>query len=309
MMRILQLTLHEALETSKVLGNKHRMEILQQLNYGQKSVSKISELLNIPFSTAASHIRILEEAGLISTITVPGRGNQKLSAKRYDRIVIDLEKKEEIIEDMLTFELEVGEYAHCEIEPTCGLLSENGIINILDDPRSFYEPERKDAQLLWFQSGFVDYHFPNRIPYGTKVEELSFTVEICSEAPYSNEEWPSDITCWINDKELGHWTSPSDFGGERGFLTPTWWETHNTQYGSLKYWTINKEGSFVDGVKISSVTIDDINLQEKPFISLKLGVKKDSENVGGMNLFGSKFGNYEQGIIMKITYTKNSSDS
>lgn len=303
-MKVLQLTLHEAVETAKVLANKHRMEILKQLTGGQKNVNDISELLNIPFSTAASHIRILEEAGLITTEIIPGRGNQKVNSKRYSRIIMDLEPKEDVVEDELTFELEIGEFANCEIEPTCGLVSEENILHILDDPRSFYEPERKDAQLMWFRSGFIEYHFPNRIPYGNNVDELSFAVELCSEAPYHNKDWPSDITCWINDNELGSWTSPGDFGGERGFLTPSWWELHNTQYGLLKYWKINKQGSFIDGVKISSVTIDDLKIQDKPYISLKLGVKKDSENVGGMNLFGSKFGNYEQGLIMKVNFSK-----
>lgn len=303
-MRTLQLTLHEAIEISKALANENRMEIIRHLTGGPKNVNEISELLNIPFSTAAVNVKKLEDVGLITTEIVPGRGNQKVSSKRYDRIIIDLEKKEPLIEDVLTFELEIGEYVHCEIEPTCGLLSENGIIHILDDPRSFYEPDRKNAQLIWFRSGFIEYHFPNRIPYGSTVEELSFAVELCSEAPYHNEDWPSDITCWINDSEIGFWTSPGDFGGERGFLTPSWWETHNTQFGVLKYWNINKQGSFIDGLKISDTTVDDLKLQDRPYISLKLGVKSNSENIGGMNLFGSKFGNYEQGLIMKIKHAK-----
>jgi predicted transcriptional regulator len=300
--RTLQLTLQEAIEICKALANEHRMEMIRSLTGGPKNVNELSELLNIPFSSAAVNVRKLEEVGLITTEIVPGRGSQKVSSKRYDRIIIDLEEKAPAKEDVLTFELEIGEYVRCDIEPTCGLLSEKGIIHILDDPRSFYEPERKNAQLIWFRSGNIEYHFPNRIPYGVKVEELNFSVELCSEAPYHNLDWPSDITCWINGKEIGYWTSPGDFGGERGFLTPGWWETHNTQYGVLKYWKINHEGSFIDGVKISSVTIDDLKLQEKPYISLQLGVEKDAKNQGGINLFGSKFGNYEQGLIMRIQY-------
>lgn len=301
-MRILQLSLQEAIETTKALGHKHRIEILRQLTGSPRNVNELSELLDIPFSTAAANIKILEDAGLISTEIVPGRGNQKVSSKRYDRIVIELEEKDPVEKGMLTFELEVGDYVHCEVEPTCGLLSESNIIHILDDPRSFFEPSRKEAQLIWFRSGSIVYHFPNRIPYGTNAKELSFSIELCSEAPYHNLDWPSDITCWINDQEIGTWTSQGDFGGERGFLTPSWWETHNTQYGLLKYWSINNEGSFIDGMKISSVTIEDLNLQDQPYIALKIGVKKEAENVGGINIFGSKFGNYEQGIIMKVNY-------
>src|SRR5690625_3307122 len=105
-MRILKLTLHEAVETSKVLASKHRMEILKQLTDGQKNVNELSEVLDIPFSTAASHVRILEKAGLITTEIIPGRGNQKVNSKRYDRIIIDLKEEKEKVEDELTFELE-----------------------------------------------------------------------------------------------------------------------------------------------------------------------------------------------------------
>lgn len=301
-MRILQLSLQEAMHIMKALTNENRVEMMKHLMNGPKNVNELADLLNIPFSTAAANVKILENTEMIKTEIIPGRGSQKVSSSRYDRIVIELAKESDV-DDMLTFELEVGEYVQCDVEPTCGLLSEEGIIHILDDPRSFYEPERKNAQLIWFRSGFIEYHFPNRIPYGSSANELSFSVEMCSEAPYYKEDWPSDITCWINDIEIGAWQSPSDFGGKRGFLTPSWWETSSTQYGLLKYWTINHEGSFIDGTKISNTTIDELRLLGKPYISLKFGIKKDSQNQGGLNLFGSKFGNYEQGIIMKVHFS------
>ncbi|WP_210608926.1 ArsR/SmtB family transcription factor [Priestia flexa] len=302
-MRILNLTLHEAIEVCKSLAHEHRMEILKILSDGPENVNELSEKLNIPFSSAAVNVKKLEESGLITTQMVPGRGSQKINTKLYDRIVINLEEPNPKNEDVVIIEMPIGEYVHCEVEPSCGLLGDQEIIHILDDPRSFYEPERKNAQLIWFRSGFVEYHFPNRIPYGVKIDELSFSVELCSEAPYHKLDWPSDITCWINGVEIGSWTSPGDLGGERGFLTPSWWETHNTQFGFLKKWKINATGSFIDGMNISNVTIEDLKLLDKPYISLKLGVKKDAYNVGGMNLFGSNFGNYDQDLLMKIEYS------
>ncbi len=302
-MRILNLTLHEAIEVCKSLAHEHRMEILKILSDGPENVNELSEKLNIPFSSAAVNVKKLEESGLITTQMVPGRGSQKINTKLYDRIVINLEEPNPKNEDVVIIEMPIGEYVHCEVEPSCGLLGDQEIIHILDDPRSFYEPERKNAQLIWFRSGFVEYHFPNRIPYGVKIDELSFSVELCSEAPYHKLDWPSDITCWINGVEIGSWTSPGDLGGERGFLTPSWWETHNTQFGFLKKWKINATGSFIDGMNISNVTIEDLKLLDKPYISLKLGVKKDAYNVGGINLFGSNFGNYDQDLLMKIEYS------
>lgn len=304
MTRTLHLSLQEAIEASKALANEQRMKILELLSDQPLNVNEISKRLGLPFSTAAVNVKKLEEAGLLSTEIVPGRGSQKVSSKKYDRIIIDLSPKEPSPNDSVIVEMPIGEYVDCEVEPTCGLLSEKGYLGLQDDPRSFYEPVHKDAQLIWFRSGHVEYRFPNRIPYGVRVEELELSAELCSEAPYSQPDWPSDITLWVNDKEIATWTSPGDFGGERGFLTPSWWETHNTQYGHLKRWRVNGSGSYVDGTKLSNFTVDELNIHSKPYISIKLGVKREASNKGGMNLFGKAFGNYEQDLIMKIQFVQ-----
>lgn len=302
-MRTLELTLQEALEICKALSHEHRMEIVRILSEGPLNVNEIAERMALPFSTAAVNIKKLEDAGIISTEIVPGRGSQKVNSKKYDRIIINLTDGGKQEENSFIVELPIGDFVHCDIQPTCGLLSEEGILLVQDDPRSFYEPERKRAQLLWFRSGYVEYHFPNRIPYGTHVEELELSLELCSEAPYHKLDWPSDITCWVNGIEIGTWTSPGDYGGERGFLTPSWWRTMNTQYGLLKSWRINGEGSYIDGMPISPVTVDELAMLDKPYISVRLGVKKNAANVGGINIFGRKFGNYEQDFLMKIKYS------
>ncbi|HZG55757.1 ArsR/SmtB family transcription factor [Paenibacillus sp.] len=304
-MRTLQLTLEEALEVCKALTNEHRVQMLKVLNQGPLNVNELSEMLNIPFSTAAVNVKKLEDSGLIQTEMIPGRGSQKVNTKKYDRIVINLGPLEPQLENNVILEMGIGEYTDCEVEATCGLLGEFGILGIMDDPRSFYELSRKDAELLWFRTGFVEYRFPNRIPYGAKAEDLEFTAEVCSEAPYYKVDWPSDITVWINGVEVGTWTCPGDLGGEKGFLTPDWWATRNTQYGLLKHWLITDRGSFIDGLQISNVTVSDLKLSSKPFVSVRIGVKKDAVNAGGINLFGKRFGNYEQGLMLRIKYGNN----
>lgn len=301
-MRTLQVTLEEAIEICKALANEHRMQMLNALSQGPLNVNELSELLQIPFSTAAVNVKKLEDSGIISTEIVPGRGSQKVNTKKYDRIVINLRPTDPHVENNLILDMPIGEYTDCEVEPTCGLAGEHGFLGITDDPRAFYEPGRKEAQLLWFRAGYVEYRFPNRVPYGAHTEEFELSAEVCSEAPYHKLDWPSDITVWINGVDVGTWTSPGDLGGKRGFLTPDWWATHNTQYGLLKHWLVNEKGSFIDGTQISDVTIDQLNITAKPFISVRLGVKKDALNAGGMNLFGKRFGNYEQGLILKIKY-------
>jgi predicted transcriptional regulator len=196
----------------------------------------------------------------------------------------------------------IGAFVDCQVAPTCGLLSETGIIGMLDDPASFYESNRMDTQLLWFHQGYVEYRFPNRLPAGSLPESLRLSMEICSEAPLYNADWPSDITVWINGAEVGTWTSPADFGGEPGRLTPEWWTPRNTQYGLLKVWHVNEREAEVDGMRVSSVTIHDLHLAKSPFVAVRIGIKPEAEHVGGLNLFGSRFGNYPQDLILRIGY-------
>ncbi|TFE01542.1 ArsR/SmtB family transcription factor [Jeotgalibacillus salarius] len=303
-MKSLQLTFDNMLSISKALANQTRVEILKILSEKPHNVNELKTKLNLPFSTTASHVNKLEEVGLIVTELVPGRGTQKISAINYDQIVMDLFWDHSTAEQQeINFEMPIGDYLDCYVVPNCGLVAEDGYIGAQDDPRSFYEPDRKKAQLLFFRDGYVEYRFPNRLPDGSQASEIEFSAEVCSEAPNYKLDWPSDITVWVNEKEIGTWTSPSDFGGERGLQTPEWWRTNYTQYGLLKQWKITKEGCFIDNIQVETdLTLTDLMLEDKPYISFKIGLKEDAVNVGGMNLFGPKFGNHEQGINMHMKY-------
>ncbi len=128
-------------------------------------------------------------------------------------------------------------------------------------------------------------------------------MEICSEAPGFLENWPSDITVSINDVEVGTFHSPGDFGSRRGRLTPPVWPNGNTQYGLLKTFSVREHGSFLDGKPENPlIELTDLELEKKPFISLKIAVKEDAANIGGINIFGEKYGDFPQGIVMNLTY-------
>ncbi|MCU0496207.1 MAG: helix-turn-helix domain-containing protein [Anaerolineae bacterium] len=287
----------------KALASDRRITILSHLSKKMASVNEIAEMLDIPASTATMHINILEDAGLIHTELKPAsRGLQKVIARVYDQVVIQLPKApEDHSDNVIDVTMPIGAFVDCQVAPTCGLVGEIGIIGELDDVASFYHPNRIYTQLLWFRHGYVEYRFPNRLPKNMSLESLQFSLELCSEAPLHNPDWPSDITVWVNQVEIGTWTSPGDFGGERGVLTPLWWDEWNTQYGMLKVWRVNREGSYVDGVLISDVGINRLNIPQQPYISLKIGVKNDG-TPGGINLFGSKFGNYPQDIVMRMRF-------
>ncbi len=287
----------------KALASDRRIAMLRFLGGNSCSINEIADALEIPPSTATMHINVLEEAGLIRTELKPAsRGLQKICARVYDQVSILLPSGELPKENFIDISMPIGAYVDCNITPTCGILSEEGIIGQLDDPDTFYDPERVNAQLLWFKQGYVEYRFPNRLPPKAELKSLQLSLELCSEAPLHDDNWPSDITLWINDIEVGTWTSPGDLGGTRGVLTPGWWEEWNSQYGLLKIWKINEQGTFVDGLQISGVTIDNLKLRSRGFIPLRLGVKDDAANIGGLNIFGRAFGNYPQDIVMRIVF-------
>jgi predicted transcriptional regulator len=287
----------------KGLASAPRIEILRYLGGHSGSVNEIAEALRMPATTATMHINQLEKAGLIRTELKPAsRGLQKICVRLFDQVVITLPSGTLLLENTLDVSMPIGAYVDCAAYPTCGLVSEHGIIGNLDDPATFYDPERLQAQLLWFKCGYVEYRFPNRLPANAVLESLQISFEVCSEAPLHNDNWPSDITLWINGVEAGTWTSPGDFGGERGALTPNWWEEWNSQFGLLKVWKVTETASFVDGVQVSDVTLAQLKIDDAKSMSVRIGVKEDAANIGGLNLFGSRFGNYPQDIVMRMRF-------
>lgn len=295
----------EGQNSLKALASKPRMQILELLRDRVLNVSEIADALDIPLSTANLHIRNLENAGLLMSELKPGeRGVQKVCSRVYDLVIIQLPhgRSASAAEQVVEHTMPIGSFVACQVAPTCGLAGEHGIIGLFDDAASFYEPQRTEAQLLWFHHGYVEYRFPNRLLAGSVLFSVQVSMEMCSEAPLHHAEWPSDVTLWINDVEIGTWTSPGDFGGQRGALTPDWWETWNSQYGLLKVWQVNKDGSYIDGLRLSDMTLEALNLDQQPFISVKIGVKADAQHVGGLNIFGRKFGNYPQDITLRLRY-------
>lgn len=288
----------------KALNSDTRLRILELLSNRLLNVSEIAEALGIPISTATSHVNILEASGLVRTELKPGeRGLQKLCQRVYDGLLIELPgERDTPSQQIVELSVPIGTYTDFDVTPTCGLVSESSIIGFSDDPTSFYEPSHTEAQLIWFHQGYLEYRLPNRLPPKVTAKNLWLSMEICSEAPMHHLDWPSDITLWLNEIEIGTWTSPADFGGQRGALTPDWWSTRSTQHGLLKEWRVNSEGSYVDGVKVSNVRLADLAVAANSFILLRIGVKPDTKHVGGINIFGKKFGNYAQDIVMRIQY-------
>ena len=185
------------------------------------NVNDIAEALGLPQSTVSSNLQILEDAGLIRTETQKGRkGNQKLCFSAFDEVLVMLRDDVSGVDaNTIEVAMPIGLYTSCEVSAPCGLCSPQGIIGLLDVPGTFLDPERMNAGLMWFTRGFVEYQFPNNARLvGKTVTALEFSLELSSEVPGAPPDWPSDITVAVNGRELGVWTSPGDFGDQRGAL-------------------------------------------------------------------------------------------
>ena len=195
----------------------------------------------------------------------------------------------------------LGLYTSYQVSAPCGLCSPEGIIGLLDVPDLFLDPSRMQAALLWFGRGHVEYKFPNNAKIAkAEVEAIEFSMEISSEVPGTNTDWPSDISVWVNDVLVGTWTSPGDFGDKRGLYTPRWWKLEGSQYGKLTSWNISAKGCYVDGVKVSRVTLKQLDLAAHHSIRLKIGIDDHAKHPGGVNIFGRGFGNHDQDIVMRL---------
>lgn len=285
-----------------------RVQVMQALGDHSMNVGEIAGKLNIPMSTAALAVKVLEEAGIIRTEMQPGiRGAMKLCSRQLDTASIQLEPKSaDKTESIASIEMPIGAYIRVgNLEKTCGLAGAQAAIGEMDSIHSFYLPKRFQAQLIWFRQGYLEYEFVMMRMKRITVEWLEISFEACSEAPMCRDPWKSDIAVSVNGQRLGVWTCPCDCGGRHGKLTPSWWSDFSTQYGFLKTWRVDRLGSYLENVRISDLTLEQLNLRASERITVRIEVPGDAENVGGINLFGEGFGDYAQPIVMRVGYRVN----
>lgn len=297
-------SLEEGLELFKALGSEIRISIIRQLlsNKGM-NMNELAASLNITNGALTSHIKRLEDCGIISISNEStGHGNEKRCSVHFDKILIDIEPNS-AYKNVYETDIKVGQYCDYQVYPTCGLATSEALIGEVDSTRYFSHPERMNANILWFSKGFVEYIIPNFIPTSQKIDQIMISAELSSEAPGINSIWPSDIHFYLNNICLGSWTSPGDFGEDRGLFTPNWWFRNWNQYGMLKLIAINDQGTFVDGLKISDISLKQMKLDYRSPLKLKFAVPEDCAHVGGLTIFGAGFGNYNQDIKVRIHYS------
>lgn len=293
-----------SLPVFEALASKVRLDVIHLLARRSMNVKELAQTLGLSSAIMTMHIRKLEGANIIRTELRPGKGGrQKMCFLNAHKIEILFPELTRDTRKYHQTDVPVGHYSDFDVKPTCGLATTDKVIGTFDDPRCFMLPERVDAKILWLGQGYLEYKVPNYLLRSEIPEELEISMELSSEAPFSNSNWPSDISFFFNGVYLGKWTSPGDFGGYRGRYTPDWWDININQYGLMKILRVKKDGCFLDGEKISDVTLDQVDVEKQQW-TFRIAVLEDAEHIGGLTLFGSNFGNYDQDLRFRLYYTK-----
>ncbi|WEG11890.1 helix-turn-helix domain-containing protein [Pullulanibacillus sp. KACC 23026] len=288
----------------EALASPVRLKIIRLLSEKAMNNTELAEQLSLSKAIVTMHVNKLSDAGIITTeLKRVGKTTTKISTLALNRITIDLPVLHDTNNDpFYEMRVPVGHYTDFLVRPTCGLATTEKIIGHLDDPRYFLDPARMNAGIVWLGTGFLEYKVPNYLLASDRPKTLEITMEIASEAPSINEDWPSDISFYMNSLFIGTWTSPGDFGESRGIYTPRWWPRDINQHGLRKIIRIDDKGTFIDGEKLSTITINQLDLRQK-YLTFRLSVPEDANHPGGLTLYGQGFGNYNEDLVFRLYYS------
>lgn len=293
-----------SLSIFEALASDTRLKIINLLAHKESNIKEIADELYLSSSIVTRHIKKLEEASLIKTKIKAGKaGSQKVCSLAIDQLFIRFPKIIYPQYKKYSSSIKLGHFFDFDVTPTCGLATPQNYIGIVDQPKYFMDENRMNAELIWFSEGYVEYKIPNMLVDGQVPELLELSLEIASEFPESNNNWPSDISFYINDSFIGKWTVPGNFSDVKGRLNPEWWPKTNSQYGLLKTLRITKNQTVMDSEIISHNTINDLDF-DNSFVKIRIAIDFDSENVGGVTIFGNNFGNHKQNINYNLYYSE-----
>lgn len=294
----------DSLPIYEALASDTRLKMINLLATKEMNIKELASELFMSSAIVTRHVQKLEEAKLIKTKRAPGKaGSQKICFLAIDQLFVKFPATLYPEYQKHISSIKLGHFTNYEAEPTCGLATKNHVVGKTDEPMYFMDSDRIHAEILWLSKGFVEYKVPNTLQHSQTPEVLELRLEMSSEFPSSNNNWPSDITFYVNEKDVGTWTVPGNYSDVRGRLTPEWWPDTNSQYGLLKTLRINSVQTNMDGELISNTTINDINF-DTTLMTFRIEVSPLSKNVGGLTLFGEHFGNHAQDIKYTLYYSE-----
>ena len=291
----------ESLPLFEALASEVRMHIIGLLAQAPRNVKELAEAVGLSSAMLVQHLNKLEKGGIIRTEKSSWNGVvQRRCHLCLDAVELRFPGEATAQQRCHQVDVPIGHFTDFRIEPTCGLATTEKVIGVFDDPRFFLDPDRVNAAILWFARGYVEYRVPNFLTRNQQPVALEIAMEIGSEAPGVNSDWPSDIHFTLNGHDLGFWTCPGDFADRRGRYTPDWWSSGVGQYGMLKIIRITDSGAWIDGEPLqASLSLLDIRKRDWTF---RISVPDNASHVGGVTLYGKGFGNHPTELNFRLYY-------
>jgi len=286
--------LEDAQRLCECLAAPARVEIMRNvLSGGTASLDALAKTLHLTNGAITQHVKKLCDAGLIRVVETHGKhGIAKRCVPAVDRIIIDIAADLDS-EKSKVFEVPLGSFSAASVKPYCAIATPSGWVGERDDPGYFTYPERKDAALIYFNSGFIAWTLPMPAKKAA-LESVSVSLEISSKTYGYGRTRDSEISFYLGDVKLGSHTVDGEFTDRKGLFTPGLFDGV-CRYGKYKTLAVNKSGTFLDGLKIGAHTISE-------FEGKQLIFALSTEN--GVALFGKGYGDYNRGLGVKIEYAE-----
>lgn len=293
----------ESVDLLKGLASPLRVSILNLLRMeGGSNITEIADALAVPQSTVSANVQVLEGVGLIRTETHKGRkGNQKVCYSLYDEVQVSFKRGiRPLTSHLVQTTMPLGMFAICDVAAPCGLWSSDGPIGPRDVADTFLAADRAKAGLIWFSRGFVEYHFPAHADLSTgAIDAIDFSMELGLGPVDDAPEWPSDVTLSVNGTDIGTWASVGTLPRPASGGNPSRRNLREARDGTLKSWRVTSEGTFLNGTKVSSISLPELDLANHNSVRLRIAVNHDAEHPGGIRILGPGYGNYDQEIVMR----------
>lgn len=293
-------SLREGLPVFKALGSSTRVAIMELLiEKGPMRMTAIAQQLGITGGALTSHVKELTDAGLIYIETTGGKHGLQKICHAYDRRILVEAAPMGLEQQIYQHDLPVGGFAHSDVTGASGLARREGPLEPQNSPEAFASSDRERAGLVWFSEGSLVYRLATPLEKGDKALELNISLELASFAPDSTGKTGADVTLAINDTPVATWAVALGRTGDRN--PHSWWQPGWPQHGHLCLVSINSEGTYVDGKRVSAVKATNLALEEGD-IRIAVSSKPRGRRSGGLMIFGRDFGHHEQDINTLLKY-------
>lgn len=286
---------------ARALASSTRLEMLKLLQKRNMNVNELAQALDLPPSSAAMNVRVLEEAELINCYMQPAvRGAMKVCARKVDHVEFTLVTDEDAAPKYSEVEVPIGSFTMAEnLLAPCGMLDNNGVMGQKDSPFAFYHSMRSRAQHIWMQGGRLRYEFSLPVSKSADLRFMELSFECCNMGPAFKRAKDCDVRVLINGVSLGDIRVPSCDNIDISSM-PSWWPAETGPAGKLLSWQVDEGGTYLGNRRVSDTVISQLGLYQGPTVSMVIEVKADDDKQKGFSLYGECSGDHSQAIKLRF---------